>query len=104
MVTSKTARERNTSPLASVGGGQFRRSDAAHGLTWYLLRLLVLLLKSEMACQLALPSKSALVQSCLIPERKFNAIAHTHLVVDDAEIVSNDMLTYSQLARYFPIL
>lgn len=44
--------------------------------------------------QLALPSKSALVQSCLIPERKFNAIAHTHLIVDDAEIVSNDMLTY----------
>lgn len=54
--------------------------------------------------QLALPPKSALVQSCLIPQRKFNAIAHTHLVVDDAEVVSNDMLTYPQLARYFPIL
>ena len=44
------------------------------------------------------------MQSCLIPQRKFNAIAHTHLVIDDAEIVSNDMLTYSQLARYFSIL
>jgi hypothetical protein len=44
------------------------------------------------------------MQSCLIPQRKFNAIAHTHLVVDDTEIVSNDVLTYPQLARYFPIL
>lgn len=65
---------------------------------------LVLLLKSENGMQLALPPKSALMQSCLIPQRKFNAIAHTHLVVDDTEIVSNDVLAYSQLARYFPIL
>lgn len=44
------------------------------------------------------------MHSCLIPQRKFNAVAHTHLVIDDAEIVSNDVLAYSQLARYFPIL
>ena len=60
--------------------------------------------KAENGMRLARPPKSALVQSCLIPQRKFNAIAHAHLVIDDAEIVSNDMLTYSQLGRYFSIL
>jgi len=44
------------------------------------------------------------MHSGLIPQCKFNAITHTHLVVDDAEIIPNNMLAHAQLLRDFPVL
>jgi hypothetical protein len=52
----------------------------------------------------ALPTKLALMHSRLIPQCKFNAITHTDLVVDDAEIIPNNMLAHAQLLPYFPVL
>jgi hypothetical protein len=48
--------------------------------------------------------KLTLMHSRLIPQGKFNAITHTDLVVDDAEIIPNNMLAHAQLLRYFPVL
>jgi hypothetical protein len=44
------------------------------------------------------------VHSRLVPQGKFNAIAHANLVVDDAEIIANNMLAHAQLLRDFPVL
>ena len=89
---------------ARHGAGKRKNHSAKQKRIGTVVEPLDSLRSQRMACHLALPTKSALVQSSLIPQRKFNAIAHTYLVVDDAEIVSNDVLAYSQLARYFSIL
>ena len=44
------------------------------------------------------------MHSRLVPQHEFHSIADADLVVDDAEIIANDMLSHAKLLRYFSIL
>ena len=50
------------------------------------------------------PANLALMRTRFIPQGEFNSIADADLVVDDAEIITDDLLAHSEPVRYFPIL
>ena len=46
----------------------------------------------------------AFVLACFVPERKFDPIPETELVVDDAQVVFHDILGRADDFRYFTVL